>query len=553
MSALDLSAQVSAQAAVAALTSCIVFTETFTPKIARLLTKNIAQIIANSSEIVRRSSLSLFSLLSENPQFPALIENIVQCFPDWTPRAQEIILSFAFYFTGAVVKHWAPFRPLAQELVDSPDELLASTSGEFIWFLDSTEAEQMIESARDEPKTVIKLRSSLEFSTSARTNSTKQVFREEEEPISEDEIESSEEEEEDGDDDEEDGNEDQDDIGLETVDGETEEEDTKGSSYPLGFLDERVDWEHAEPPKSSEKMRNSINFRKTMETSGPRNAALVPAAPEPRVPRPVKTATHKFQPGVDWEVVKPVKREVKKPVETKRTAMAKRVVKKEHAAAERQKTPKRSLSELVPQMREKEWEKQQSAIEGIQEVLETNPAQVMSFCKEIWLNLIDLIASPRTMLANNALQFAGAVYSQFAQILAPMSAQFIVTLMNLCCSSHQFIADGAASVLCRIAEKSPRNRVFASFITGARHRNPMARHRSVQCLSILAEHGRFDDDEMGNLIKAVVPLVRDTKSECRESARKLLKGLCKDERFLPMAQRLVIKSEDFKEMRKLIE
>jgi hypothetical protein len=216
-------------------------------------------------------------------------------------------------------------------------------------------------------------------------------------------------------------------------------------------------------------------------------------------------------------------------------------------------SPKRSLSDLVTQMREKEWEKQQSAIEGIQEILETNPTQVANFCKEIWLNLIDLVTSPRTMLANNALQFAGAVYCQYAQILAPLSAQFIVTLLNLSCSSHQFIADGAAAVLCKIAEKSTRNRVFTSFITGAKHKNPGSRTRAIQCLSILIEQGRLDDEEMGNVIKVVVPLIRDTKAECREAARRVLKGLVGDERFLPMAQKLISKVEDFKEMKKLIE
>ncbi|MDR1083027.1 MAG: hypothetical protein LBL27_04060, partial [Coriobacteriales bacterium] len=330
--------------------------------------------------------------------------------------------------------------------------------------------------------------------------------------------------------------------------GHREEEEDGQSSYPIGFLDDQKDWEHAEPPKSSDKMRNSIDFRKTMETSGPRGGGFLPPPLEPRIPRPVKTATHKFQPGKDWEVVKPMKRVPKQPVQSKHVVVAKKNV-----TIERRQGPKRTLSELVAMMREKEWENQQSAIEGIQEVMETNPSQVMPFCKEVWLNLIDLVASPRTMLANNALQFSGSVYVQFAQILAPLTPQFIVTLFNLTCSSHQFIGDGAASVLCKISEKSPRSRVFNSFIAGAKHRNPVARNRAIQCLAILVDQGRLEDDEMGNLIKVIVPLLRDTKSESREAARNLLKSISKDDRFFPLAQKLIPKLEDFKEMKRLIE
>jgi hypothetical protein len=204
-------------------------------------------------------------------------------------------------------------------------------------------------------------------------------------------------------------------------------------------------------------------------------------------------------------------------------------------------------------MRDKDWEKQQKAVELLSEMIAVNSGPMASFCREIWLNLNDLIASPRTTLSNVSLEFAAALYPPFAQQLAPQTAQMIVTLLGLTCSCHQFVADGASSVLLAIATNSPRARVFTSFVGGAKHKNPIARGKAVQCLSILLGQGPLDEKELGSVIGVLVPLLRDTKAESREAARRTLKTLSTDDRFLSTAQRICAKPQDFAEMKKLLE
>ena len=116
------------------------------------------------------------------------------------------------------------------------------------------------------------------------------------------------------------------------------------------------------------------------------------------------------------------------------------------------------------------------------------------------------------------------------------------------------MADGASAVLLTIADKGPRNRVFKSFMVGAKHKNPIARGRSVQCMTILLEaEPATDDNEFQTIVKTIAPLVRDTKSECREAAKRALKSLSSDERFWPMARRIISNTQEFNDMKRMIE
>jgi hypothetical protein len=204
-------------------------------------------------------------------------------------------------------------------------------------------------------------------------------------------------------------------------------------------------------------------------------------------------------------------------------------------------------------MRDKDWERQQASVDMMSEMLASNPAQLAANCKDIWLNLGDLVTTPRTTLALSSLQFATSIFLQFPQQLAPSAAQFIGTTLNLTCCSHQFIADAAAAALLAIAENSPRGRVWTPFTGGIKHKNPIARSNALCCILMLLGQGPLEDREIAALIAATWPLVRDPKVECRDSAKRTLRALARDERFEAMARSALPKPPDFQAMKKALE
>jgi hypothetical protein len=262
-------------------------------------------------------------------------------------------------------------------------------------------------------------------------------------------------------------------------------------------------------PPAQQQLRHSIDFKRL---TSPDVSECGRAAPEPAAPEPPRRA--------------PAKKGPKKAV---------------------------AVSALVPQMRDPDWEKQQAAIDAFAECLAANPTQLAPSCRDIWLNLVELAGSPRTTLSHSALQFAVAFFRQFAQALAPVTPQFMVAALNLACSSHQFIADAAAAVLLAIAESAPRARIWAGLMAGARHKNPVARTRALQCAATVLEQGPLDDKDMAALVAAAAPLLRDPKGECRDAARRALKKVAADDRFASIAQAVMPGQLDFTGMKRMLE
>ena len=531
-------------AASAGVTSLMAFSKTTPHKFTRVLAKFIGKILKSEDEIVRRSCLPLLSLFTEHPKFTDLITQLVKHFGRWDVRAQEMMLSFAFSFSAKVVLMFKPFEEHAEKCTCSQDELLAAAAEDFLLYLHESEGKPK---EMDDPR----FRTTIDLGKSFRAAAAlKQKLEEARE--------------------------------FEPANEEFEDDfEPPEAEYKIDF-DEGVDWENAEPPKSSgSKLRTSIKFTKKPsprrddddddDDFAPKRLTEEPR-PKPK-PKP-KTASmngnrDRMDSSLPPETPKKLaaKREetLSTSAGTPKTAPRQKPVSRGRQSSlpsSAEDTPKKakkappppSVPELVEMMRDKDWEKQQQSVDYMTEILATNPAQLAPSCKEIWLNLIDLVTCPRTILSNNSLQFANTFYEQFSAQLAPNSAQFIQTMLNLSCSKHQFLADGASAVLLTIADKGPRSRVFKSFMVGAKHKNPIARGRSVQCITILLEaEPATDDNEFQTILKTITPLVRDTKSECREAAKRALKSLSSDERFWPMARRIMSNTQEFNDMKRMIE
>ena len=212
-----------------------------------------------------------------------------------------------------------------------------------------------------------------------------------------------------------------------------------------------------------------------------------------------------------------------------------------------------SVSNFVSSLKSKDWEQQQKGVEGLRSILSTKPGLVLSLCREAWLNLLDVITSPRSMLSKSALQLAQELFTQFSSQLVPQSAPFVDICLNLCCNSRQFIADEAENVIILIAQESHRNKVLNSFIKGTAHKNSIARGKAAQCLSILIEQGPLDDRELKAVVQCLVPLVRDNRTETRSAAKETLKLVADDDRFRDIAKDVCKNSVDYKELLKSME
>jgi hypothetical protein len=455
LNCLDLSSPRAASAASAAIVSALIFQDDFSVAFPRLIARAIAKLLQNDSEIVARSCLTPISLLRHTGHLPAVIARLADTFPDWTPRAQEMILSFVFSLGPRAVAEWAAFLPHMDLARSSPDEFLSGIADKFVSYLAEVDA-QSGRSATNQPP---------------------------DEPPSEED-------------------------------------------------DPKEDLKAASPPPAQEKLRRSFAFKRAgVETPGPLSAvptsgadSLLPAK-KPRPPEPPASARAKAPEKVP-DAPSPGKRPPRRAV---------------------------SVASLVQQMRDKDWERQQASVDMISEVLTSNPALLAANCKDIWLNLGDLVNAPRTTLALNSLRFAMSIFLQFPQQLAPSAAQFIGTALSLTCSSHQFIADAAAAALIAIAENSPRGRVWTPFTAGIKHKNPIARSNALCCILILLGQGPLDDREITALIAATAPLLRDPKAECRDSAKRILKALARDERFDAVARSALPKPPDFQAMKKVLD
>lgn len=234
-----------------------------------------------------------------------------------------------------------------------------------------------------------------------------------------------------------------------------------------------------------------------------------------------------------------------------------------NSSAETRQSPSNSFNEdefqggnvysLVTALGSKDWEKQQKGVEGLRSILTTKPTLVSSSCREAWLNLLDVITSPRSMLANSALQLAAELFTQFSPQLVPQTALFVDICLNLCCNSRQFIADAAENVIILIAQESPRAKVMNSFVKGTGHKNSIARGKAAQCLAILIEQSPLDDREFKSIVKCLAPLVRDNTTETRFAAKETLKLVADDERFRDTAKDVCKNSLDYKELLKSVD
>ena len=100
----------------------------------------------------------------------------------------------------------------------------------------------------------------------------------------------------------------------------------------------------------------------------------------------------------------------------------------------------KSISELTTMLRNKDWEMQQKAVDILNDHLTNDPTQLNFLCKDIWLNLIDAVSSPRTMLAHQSFQLAECLYRTFSQTLCAQTSQWIQLLLNSSCSLFVLIS-----------------------------------------------------------------------------------------------------------------
>ena len=529
-------------AAVGAVMGLMAYSKSSPHKFTRYLARFIGKVLRSDDEIVRRSCLPLISLFTDNAKFKDLIAQLVKHFEDWGIRAQETMLSFAFSFNAKVVLQFKPFEPHAEACVASKDELLAAAAEDFLLYLHESEGKPK---ETDDPR----FRMSMDFGKSFRAAAALKQKLEEARELDPGPSES------------------------ESLRPEFSDDfEPPEAEYKIDF-DDGVDWENAEPPMTGgSKLMMSIKPSGNNDFSAPKKLTEEPRAKPPPKPKTaqVSAARDRMETSLPPETPKKLAAKREETLSTS-GGTPKTIPRSKQASRGRQsslpssaeetpsKKPKKappppSVPDLVQMMRDKDWEKQQESVDYMNEILQTNPALLAPSCKEIWLNLIDLVTCARTILSNSSLQFANVFYEQFAAQLAPHSAQFIQTLLGLSCSKHQFLADGASAVLLTIADKGPRNRVFKSFMVGAKHKNPIARGRSVQCMTILLEaEPATDDNEFQTIVKTIAPLVRDTKSECREAAKRALKSLSSDERFWPMARRIISNTQEFNDMKRMIE
>lgn len=211
------------------------------------------------------------------------------------------------------------------------------------------------------------------------------------------------------------------------------------------------------------------------------------------------------------------------------------------------------ISQYVSNMTSNDWEEQQKAVEVLTGILTTKPSILQSECRTIWMNLLDIIVSPRTMLSNAALGLAEELFMQFSQQLVSQTPLFVDICFNLSCNSRQFIADGATNILVLIAQESPRNKVLNSYIKGTKHKNPIARAKASQCLSIMIDQSDLEYNEFKQILTCLTPLIRDNRTETRSAAKEALKKIINDERFGETAKQVSFTTQDYKELMKFVQ
>ncbi|OHS99350.1 hypothetical protein TRFO_34202 [Tritrichomonas foetus] len=534
--------------------------------------KCFSSLISSTDEVVRRSCLSLISLLSQKGQLEQVLKHFSPLFSSWNERAQEMMLSFAFSFVPKEANKFKVFLPFAETCRNSKDELLSSTATDFIIYLKAPQKE-----TTNEPKAVMMLRSSINFSKihenfpmdfiddfvddddeSDKIEPPKKVdipernFDEYDENAApppgrsllmnsmELKIPNN------------DKNSPKRNSPIPSHSTEDISPKKKSSRNSVGDTQKSTHTESTMIPRSTKKQRNSEDlrpkskasafsnsiedheFQETENTSQHRTKTALPTkqressrSPKPSSPKPKPSSARS----------KNTSAPIPQPAESPKKKKA---------------PPPPPISELTENLRSKDWEQQQKAVDLLMEQLNTDSAPLAPHCKDIWLNLLDSASSPRTMLANNALQLAEAFYAEFSKELCPQTSQWISSLLNMTCSSHQFIADGASAVLLSIADHSPRTRVFSSFMSGIKHKNSIARGKATQCMSIVLTQGNIDEKELKMLVQNVAPLIRDTRVETRDAAKKALKDLSKDERFAGIAK-MSLSAQDYTELKKNVD
>lgn len=608
-------------------------------------------LVTSSDEVVRRSCLQIIALLVGKSQLDAVFRVLLPLFKDqWSERAQEMMLSFAFSFSPPVTDSFQIFIPTAENFRKSSDELLASTATDFIIYLKASKQNPNAEKDNEEPKAVLLLRSTIDFKkihenipsdlddfaddfiedfediprpTSTRSNQSTTLASKQ--PIVKTSLRRN-------------TNKQSDDEAPKSYNDSFENED-----YPEEVLPPEPNYdefdENTEPPPGKSLLCNSIDLRKVLKDDPSNNTrsklkdsplkfsndSLVDDDDEFELKQPPKKQSGIKQPktssaqrssknesehdAFDESPTSSPSRKSKirppnlkgaksgssnipatsnssrrsqgkaskrddddldddfleqdpsaKPPKTAQVSTKRASYGGTNSGNGTPTSPKRKsgpqapavpISTLSENLRSKDWEKQQSAVDGLGSNLENDPTALSVQCKEIWLNLIDAASSPRTMLSHQALQFADKLYSAFASTLCLQTSQWITLLLNYTCSSHQFLADDATACLLTIADNSPRNRVFSSMMSGLKHKNSIARGRAIQCLSILSSQGNLEDKELKSMIQNIAPLTRDTRAETRDSAKRTLKELIQDERFSSMAK-TSLSSQDYTDLKKCI-
>lgn len=672
-------------AACTAISSAIIYSNVTTDL--HHFSKCFTYLITCSDEVVRRSCLSLISLLAQKGQLETVLNFLLPLFKEkWTDRAQEMMLSFAFSFSPPAANYFRIFLPMAESLRKSKDELLSSTATDFILFMNNLgNGNKNGDFNSKEPKTVLMLRTSINFSkihenffspnnnnfdeddfieddnspspaqepfvtstipvkkaSSAKTNfskpprTTNSVRRKNHtsDSLEEDDIKN-------------------DDADY-PVNNKFIQKKTKNNSkepepepVPPPVNEPNYDEfdENTEPPPGKSLLCNSIDLSKALgknfansnayddnESKRSQRTSAVDSSEDSRSPRPSSKAKSKnkskygsgtsnipvpsgspassrrgsikklnrydddkdddagtYNDNFEDEDTNDTKDDDRPTYKKtpKSAAKSKRSTNLSNSGSvnssavstptsskrksgslsqkdkEKEKEKEIPLSELTSMLRNKDWEMQQKAVDILGDHLTDDPSQLSFLCKDIWLNLMDAVSSPRTMLAHQSFQLAERIFRSFSQTLCAQTSQWIQMLLNYTCSSHQFIAEDATDVLNAIAEGSPRSRVFSALITGLKHKNSIARGKSTYCLMCVipntslnsnstVKQNSLDEKELKAVIVNTAPLIRDTRVETRDVAKKLLKELSADERFSNIAK-TSLSAQDYTEMKKMIE
>ena len=207
--------------------------------------------------------------------------------------------------------------------------------------------------------------------------------------------------------------------------------------------------------------------------------------------------------------------------------------------------PSAAPAEFVKMLESEDWEEKEKGVKGLAQLMETNQEAVAAHAKSAALNLMDAIESPRTILENDALSLAFKLFDAFPEKLEIRASKYVTMCLDMVCSSHQFIADGAWNIMKVIAEKVDRSRILNVFVHGTKHRNPISRAKACTCLLTLTERGSLNDEEYGMVMSAFIPLLRDNAEEARESSKNGMRLLMKDERWEEQSHAIVDRKDDY--------